>query len=721
MISPDRLMEPSDSTILIVDDSSVVRKSLDKTLRDAGYRTVTASSGEKAIEKLKSAPSDLVILDVHMPRMSGYEVLREIRANPTIAGIPVVMLTAMSDVENRIEAFTEGADDYILKPYDSNELLIRIGRLLNVRVLSGKLSKATEEKNNYYTQLEELLHNYEKRNKELHCLYAISKLVEQRDVSLEELLQNVAGIITPSWQYPEITCARITLKGQVFQTGNFGESIWNQASDIIVHGDRSGSVEVCYLEERPQKDEGPFLKEERGLIDAIAGSLGRIIEHKESEKALRKVANELRTTFDTMPDLVMIIDKDYRITRANKAVSKTMGFPSEEIVGQQCFLCLHDHDAPRGYCTHTMAMADGKQHFNEIFSRNLDKYFLLSTTPLIDDNGNITSSIHVMHDITERRRAKEALQHAEKRQRRAEQLAYVGEIAAKLSHEIKNPLATVDAGLELLESELDLDSENLEVFQSITRDVKQITQLISDLLNKARSEPFHPQPIILVPLVREICESFKNLAKTKNINFIFDFPPSDSDIIITIDESAFEKFLSNLFINAIDAVGKGGMITVRCRELASVEVDKLFPGFGGGVASISVIDNGQGIPSDMFEVIFDPFYTNKVSGTGLGLTVARDIVELHGGKLIASSVPCKETIFEAFMPAGKISQHYEIRKNAKCDVREDPRQWLGFACWAKRMEESRAGDLSFSEECLNCPAFLTSNLDYFYRSDKGED
>lgn len=129
------------------------------------------------------------------------------------------------------------------------------------------------------------MHDLEERVKELNCLYGISKIVE-KNLSLEETLQSIVDIIPPAWQYPEITCVRIVFEDQTFQTANFKESNWKQISQIIVHGEIIGVLEVFYLEEKSEIDEGSFLKDERKLINTISEWLGRIIERKRAEEEL---------------------------------------------------------------------------------------------------------------------------------------------------------------------------------------------------------------------------------------------------------------------------------------------------------------------------------------------------------------------------------------------------------------------------------------------------
>lgn len=132
-----------------------------------------------------------------------------------------------------------------------------------------------------------------KRVKELHCLYAIFRIVEKPSLSLEEILRQTINSIPPAWQFPELAAVRIVVRGEEYTTGNFVETAWKQSADIFVFGERIGSVQVYYLEEKPDVDEGPFLKEERSLINAIAVQLGFTIERKSTESNLRRRIAEL--------------------------------------------------------------------------------------------------------------------------------------------------------------------------------------------------------------------------------------------------------------------------------------------------------------------------------------------------------------------------------------------------------------------------------------------
>ena len=131
-------------------------------------------------------------------------------------------------------------------------------------------------------------HRLQERIKELNCLYDISSFRDAPDFSLDAVLQAIIDFIPPAIQYPEITCARIIFDHYEFTTKNFKDTRWKLAHEITVNNERIGTLEVCYLEEKPAIDEGPFLKEARNLIGAIAETLAKIIEREWAEAEIRK-------------------------------------------------------------------------------------------------------------------------------------------------------------------------------------------------------------------------------------------------------------------------------------------------------------------------------------------------------------------------------------------------------------------------------------------------
>ncbi|MBW1800312.1 MAG: hypothetical protein JRJ85_06230, partial [Deltaproteobacteria bacterium] len=157
--------------------------------------------------------------------------------------------------------------------------------------------------------LQEYTYKLNERVKELNCLFDISKLVEKRRVSLEEIIQGTVDLIPSGWQHPDITCARITLENQEFKTGNFKETPWKLASGIELQGEPVGALEVFSLADKPEMDEGPFLREERNLANAITERMGRIIERKRAEAALQKSEKRFRDLVESAPVGISIIQE----------------------------------------------------------------------------------------------------------------------------------------------------------------------------------------------------------------------------------------------------------------------------------------------------------------------------------------------------------------------------------------------------------------------------
>ena len=190
---------------------------------------------------------------------------------------------------------------------DDVDLLSILGGQIAVAIENARLFEKTQQEIAERKRVEEALrkrtHDLDGRIKELQCLYGISRFVERQDRSLREIIQGIVDLIPSAWQYPEIACARAILEGDEFRTRNFEGTTWRQTSSIIVHGEQIGTLEIGYLEERPESDEGPFQKEERSLLNAIAKRLAEIIERVRIEETLRASEKQLRSVTATLSEL----------------------------------------------------------------------------------------------------------------------------------------------------------------------------------------------------------------------------------------------------------------------------------------------------------------------------------------------------------------------------------------------------------------------------------
>jgi PAS domain S-box-containing protein len=360
--------------ILIVEDSPTQAHQLEQLFKENGFKVLIASNGKEALALLGKNRPDLVISDILMPEMDGYELCRQIKADEKFNNIPVILGTVLSEPSDIIKGLECGADNFVIKPYDEEFLLSRIHYVLSNRQIRQKervqialqvtfagkkyaitsdrlqilnlllstyeiavmrnleLAAARDDLKRLNEQLEDMVKErttaLAERVKELKCLYSISALVQKADSSLEKVIQDVVDMLPQGWQYPEVTCARVILDEKGFATANFRSTAWRQSSPILVNGEPSGRIEVCYLEERPECDEGPFLKEERKLIDDIARQLGGFVERQRAQEKLKHLNLVLRALRKVNQLITQENDTDRLIKAVCESLVSTRGYYS---------------------------------------------------------------------------------------------------------------------------------------------------------------------------------------------------------------------------------------------------------------------------------------------------------------------------------------------------------------------------------------------------------
>lgn len=171
----------------------------------------------------------------------------------------------------------------------------------------------TSQQEQSVSPLEELEVQLRERIKELDCLYRLTNLIEQHEDSLDEILQEAVDLLPVSWQYPEIACARIRYREKVFKTSNFKGSQWRQKSPIVIAGHQEGMVEVRYLKKKPEQDEGPFLKEERQLIDAVSNRIAKAAERINTQRQLHLERQALQDANAALHDAMVQRQKEKKM------------------------------------------------------------------------------------------------------------------------------------------------------------------------------------------------------------------------------------------------------------------------------------------------------------------------------------------------------------------------------------------------------------------------
>ncbi|MBW2058748.1 MAG: PAS domain S-box protein [Deltaproteobacteria bacterium] len=264
------------------------------------------------------------------------------------------------------------------------------------------------------------------------------------------------------------------------------------------------------------------------------------------------------------------------------------------------------------------------------FKRPDGKYIHLglSRSSLRDINGAVVGSILIFQDITRIKEMEEQI-------KRTDRMVSIGQMAAGLAHEIRNPLASMTGSIQVLKEDINLTEENVNLMNIVIRESERLNRLVTDFLLFAQPPRSELVPIILNHLVDETLQMLKNSPKFNghiSVSRVF-----SHQVRVLGDSNQLKQVFWNLLLNAVQEMKDGGLLLVKLEK-------------EDGSAKLSVSDTGKGIERENLGKIFEPFFTTKESGTGLGLAIVHRIVETHGGRIRVKSEVGKGTTFSVFFP-----------------------------------------------------------------------
>ena len=227
---------------------------------------------------------------------------------------------------------------------------------------------------------------------------------------------------------------------------------------------------------------------------------------------------------------------------------------------------------------------------------------------------------------------------------RADRLAAIGQLAAGVAHEVRNPLTSIRSTIQYLGRSFGDGDPKQELAQELLEEVDRINSTISELLNLTRASELVPSEVDLVELMEQTVRLIDIQARKQSVEIKLDYSPRK--LLVHADGSQLKQVFLNLILNALQAMPKGGRIalTATLERLLSGAREEPF-------VHVRVTDNGPGIPAERLERVFDPFFTTKQEGTGLGLLICQNIVERHKGELEMRSVEGEGTEVSIFLPA----------------------------------------------------------------------
>ena len=314
-------------------------------------------------------------------------------------------------------------------------------------------------------------------------------------------------------------------------------------------------------------------------------------------------------------DAVILIDGADRIRFWNRGAEQMFGWTREEVVGRRVGFVVPPDLIESDELGMLRRRLESSGTIHNFVTRRIRKdgtqlWVSLTRTVLHDSQGCVVGSTATIRDITEQRRNEEELY-------RARGLALIGELSAKIAHEIKNPLAGIYAAVQLLSRDFPPGDPRRVIFDDVGGEIRRLDDTVQDLLRFARPLPPHPRPTGLRNFVLDLLEPLRRLPELQPHALRVDVPEG---ALVDVDPRLMGQVLTNLVLNAAQAMVAPGTICVRstCQ---------------GGRVAIDVTDTGPGIPPAQRAEVFEPFYTTKTRGTGLGLPIALKNVQAHRGTL----------------------------------------------------------------------------------------
>lgn len=517
------------------------------------------------------------------------------------------------------------------------------------------------------------------RVKELNFLYSLSNIIERDNISLEEIIQISVDLIPYAFQYPEITCAGIFIEDQGFTTENFLETPWSVVTDIIPGGKKSGIVKVCLLEDKPECDDGPFLKEEKFLLKAISERLGRIIEQKQVAEALReseeryrnifntasvslweedfssvltiidelksKGVNDFRRHFSKNPDFVRDTLKIIKVKDVNNATLTLFEVSTkEELLGS-----LEKITVPESLPVFEkvlIAIAEGKTYFeSECINQTLrgkPVHVLLQFT-FPSHREKMSHVLVSMMDITERKRFEEHILQAQK-------MKAIGTLAGGVAHDFNNLLTGIRGHASLMLLTMDATHPHHEKLKKIEELVQSAAELTSQLLGFAREGRYEIKSSDMNEIVSTSAIMFGRTRKEIKIHTNL----QEGLWTVDVDQSQIDQVLMNMYLNAWEAMPRGGDLFLQTENAVIDETTARLHNIDPGrYIKISITDTGIGMDEATQQRLFEPFFTTKHMGhgAGLGLASAYGILKGHSGTITTKSTPGEGSTFTLYLPS----------------------------------------------------------------------
>jgi len=384
-------------------------------------------------------------------------------------------------------------------------------------------------------------------------------------------------------------------------------------------------------------------------LQAKFGELNRELEDKNRElnrkiAEISEIKEYLNSILQSVTDGVIAVDMKQRITAFNRAAERITGLEGMAVIGWRFDECF-ETDFGVDFDEASKDETSGSPYtLSDMQVKDREAFPVRESTSLTrDSKGRITGAVKVIEDLTE-------LRELEEQARRQDRLATLGQMAATVAHEIRNPLGGIEGFASLLSRDFDENDPRLKLVTKILEGARSLNRVVNELLMFTRPIKLEFRSVEIADAIEGAMGFVSEDMETSGIELRKDL--GSEPLLVRGDGEQLKRAILNILLNAVQAMPRGGDLKINCqgRMLPQAARQMLGEGRNGAWVEIAVQDSGPGIDEAEIPRIFNPFYTKKEKGTGLGLAIATKIVEAHRGQITASNSPKGGAVFTISLP-----------------------------------------------------------------------
>lgn len=633
--------------ILMVDDHPENLLALEAVLTSPNYNLISAHSGKEALKCMLQHDFAVILLDVQMPGLNGFDTAKLIKAREKTKNIPIIFITAISqEMEHVHQGYSVGAIDYIFKPFQPETLKKKIEQF--VKIHQNHQETIIQTDLGHLLELNKVNKRLDRTTLNLRRTEALSKAISETITDTivtfdnqgcilsvnpavtsmfgyhpTELLEKHVLKLFPSWEKEVLCHSPISFLSTIRQSvGKIIEVVASRKDKSCFYGDlliastliEDEQIFVCTIRDVTERKEMEEVKKQRfhnleHVVEARTLELTKsnqklqreIEERKRMDDHLIRSQQRFRKIFDSSPLLKAILSqKDLTFIDINASWTKFTGYRSNELIHQKI---------------------NRKNFIDEVTGKSIDlnnkirnkkiryetkdgevRSGLLSTEMIDIDSEPCT--LVVLNDITER-------VHLENEMYRLDRLNLIGEMAAGIAHEIRNPMTTVQGFLQLSRNRA--DNLSPDFIDLMLEELNRANSIITEFLNLAKNKISVKKKQNLNAIIEALSPLIQAEAFRSNKQLTLDLGECPD---ISLDEKEIRQLILNIALNGLDAMTSNGNLTIKTYQDKETVV-------------LQIKDQGQGINPEILSKLGTPFFTTKETGTGLGLAICYSVAKRH--------------------------------------------------------------------------------------------